>query len=106
MPYMLVTWLVFQLPTAWLNNDAPWNMLLMIVTLLVSQLPTAWLNNHAPLNMPFMLVTWLVSHMEMSSLKFLPKNNEFILVMPDVHQLPMGYPYVAPIAHDELVLQP
>jgi hypothetical protein len=26
--------------------------------------------------------------------------------MLDVHQLPMGYPYIALIAHDELVLQP
>ena len=54
-----------------------------------------------------MSVTLLVSHLEMSSLNvLLPENNEFILVMLDVHQLPMGYPYVAPIVHDELVLQP
>jgi hypothetical protein len=44
--------------------------------------------------------------MEMVSLNvFLLENNEFILVMLDVHQLPMGYPYVAPIAQVELVLQ-
>jgi hypothetical protein len=44
--------------------------------------------------------------MEMSSLNvLLPENNEFILVMLDVHQLPMGYPYVAPIRQVEMILQ-
>ena len=79
----------------------------MSVTLLVSQLPTAWLNADAPSNMPTMSVTLLVSHVEMSSLNVsFSENKPLILVMLDVHHLPMGYPYVAPIAHDELVLQP
>ena len=44
--------------------------------------------------------------MEMVSLNvFLLENNEFILVMLDVHQVPMGYPYVAPIAQAGMVLQ-
>jgi hypothetical protein len=56
--------------------------------------------------MPYMVVTWLVSHMEMASLNvFLLENNPFILVMLDVHQVPMGYPYVAPIAQAGMVLQ-
>jgi hypothetical protein len=43
---------------------------------------------------------------EISSLNvFLVLNNSFILVMLDVHQLPIGCPYVAPIVHDESVLQ-
>ncbi len=53
-----------------------------------------------------MFVTWLVSHVEMSLLNvFLDANNSFILVMLDVHHVPIGYPYFLPISHVGMVLQ-
>ncbi len=75
----------------WLKADAPANIASMSVTLLTSQLPMDWLKADTPRNMAHMSVTLLVSQLEMSSLNvFILKNNEFILVIDDVHHLPIG----------------
>src|SRR5690554_908687 len=81
MAAIVVTLLVSQLPTSWLNDSAPENTSCMSVTLLVSQAPMSWLNEEASWNRPCMSVTLLVSHPPMSWLKVEARLNASLSVV-------------------------
>ena len=68
-PYILITFPVFQLPMSWLNAEAPRNIVYIKVTCAVFHPPMSWLNAEQPRNICPISVTCPVSHFEMSPLK-------------------------------------
>jgi len=96
MPFVSVTWLVFQLFSGWLNAFADKNMKRISVTWPVSHLCSGWLNALANENMPCMLVTLCVFQSFSGSLNWSPFfwNKRFMLVTLVVSQLDMC-PYFA-----------